>query len=82
VKYSEKLKDPRWQKQRLEIFARDGWKCGVCQSTENTLNVHHVGYQKGKDPWGYRNDELVTLCEPCHRARLILNRHIPLIDKG
>jgi hypothetical protein len=26
VKYSEKLKDPRWQKKRLEIFQRLGFK--------------------------------------------------------
>jgi len=24
--YSEKLKDPRWQRKRLAIFERDEWK--------------------------------------------------------
>jgi len=24
--YSEKLKDPRWQKKRLEVFQRDGFR--------------------------------------------------------
>jgi len=25
--YSEKLKDPRWQKKRLEILSRDNFTC-------------------------------------------------------
>ncbi len=25
--YAEQLKDPRWQKRRLEILQRDEWRC-------------------------------------------------------
>ena len=25
MSYSDKLKDPRWQRKRLEIFERDNW---------------------------------------------------------
>lgn len=28
--YKEKLKDPRWQKKRLQIFERDDWCCQKC----------------------------------------------------
>jgi hypothetical protein len=28
-KYSDKLKDPRWQKKRLQIMERDNWCCLV-----------------------------------------------------
>ena len=28
--YSEKLKDPRWQKKRLEILERDNFRCQYC----------------------------------------------------
>lgn len=38
--YLEKLKDPRWQKRRLEIFQRDEFTCQVCFDTESTLHVH------------------------------------------
>lgn len=31
------------------------------------LNVHHKYYIKGKAPWEYEDDALVTLCEECHR---------------
>uniref|UniRef100_A0A6H2A2N3 Putative HNH endonuclease n=1 Tax=viral metagenome TaxID=1070528 RepID=A0A6H2A2N3_9ZZZZ len=66
--YSEKLKDPKWQKKRLEIFQRDNWQCKNCGSKEKTLNVHHCWYYYGKkDPWEYDDKSLVTLCENCHK---------------
>ena len=65
--YSEKLRDPRWQKLRLEIMGRDQFRCRLCHSKEKTLNVHHSYYSKGANPWDYPNDSLVTVCEPCHK---------------
>jgi hypothetical protein len=64
--YYEKLKDPRWQKKRLEIFQRDDFTCQRCYSTENTLNVHHLYYIPDREPWDYPNDILITLCQECH----------------
>lgn len=64
--YAEKLKDPRWQKKRLEIFERDGWRCRNCQDTTTTLHIHHLRYIPGKEPWDYDERLLVTLCESCH----------------
>lgn len=66
--YSDLLKDPRWQKKRLEILARDEWKCQSCYDSETTLHVHHKHYHKGHKPWEYEDRELVTLCENCHEA--------------
>jgi hypothetical protein len=64
--YSEKLKDPRWQKKRLEIFQRDDFTCTFCKSKHIELQVHHKEYEYGKEPWEYENDELETLCKECH----------------
>lgn len=66
MNYSEKLKDPRWQKKRLEIFERDSFCCQKCLSEDKTLHVHHKKYQHGKEPWEYDDKWLVTLCEDCH----------------
>jgi len=66
MNYAEKLKDPRWQKKRLEIFERDGWKCRECGDAKSTLNIHHQRYKSGCDPWEYDNSDLKTLCEYCH----------------
>lgn len=62
--YSEKLKDPRWQKKRLEIFNRDDWTCQKCKATDKTLVVHHLKYSG--EPWEIENEYLKTLCESCH----------------
>ena len=64
--YSEKLKDPRWQKKRLEIFERDKWMCKRCGQNDQTLHVHHLRYLPDKDPWDYENNLLLTLCSNCH----------------
>lgn len=66
--YSEKLKDPRWQKKRLDVFRRDGFACRDCGSTTRTLHVHHCHYEKG-DPWNTGEEFLLTLCESCHEYR-------------
>lgn len=68
MEYSEKLKDPRWQKKRLEIFERDKWTCQFCEDTKESLHVHHVVYKKGCDPWEYANEGLITICESCHES--------------
>lgn len=70
MNYSEKLKDPRWQKKRLEILERDNWACQRCEDIKSTLVVHHRDYIKDKDPWDYPNDLLITLCEGCHQEQL------------
>lgn len=64
--YSEKLRHPNWQRKRLEILNRDGFKCRLCSSTETTLHVHHLRYITGRDPWNYQSASLITLCENCH----------------
>jgi len=71
--YADKLKDPRWQKKRLAILERDGWKCMSCGDKESTLHVHHIFYLSGKEPWEIPNGLLITFCERCHK---------PSCDKG
>lgn len=66
MKYFEKLKDPRWQRKRLEIFQRDDFTCQSCGSKNKTLHAHHLCYFKGHDPWDYDNFFIITLCEDCH----------------
>jgi len=65
--YAEKLKDPRWQRKRLQIMERDKFTCRFCRSKDKTLNVHHKIYTKGKSPWEYEDYVFVTLCEDCHK---------------
>jgi hypothetical protein len=64
--YAELLKHPLWQRKRLEIMQRDGFKCCKCKNDQITLNVHHKKYIYGRKPWEYDNADLITLCEDCH----------------
>lgn len=67
MKYSERLKDPRWQQKRLEVLSFDEWRCVLCGRGDKTLHVHHVKYIEKLDPWDYPLGLLVTLCENHHR---------------
>jgi hypothetical protein len=73
--YSEILKDPRWQKLRLKIFERDGFKCVKCGSSKRELLVHHRWYPKG-DPWDIEDEGLATLCRACHEEVTQLKKTI------
>lgn len=61
---NEDYKHPKWQKKRLQILERDGWKCLACGDAESLLHVHHCAYD-GK-PWEVDDALLQTLCESCH----------------
>jgi len=64
--YVDKLRDPRWQKKRLEILQRDNWTCVACGDKDSTLHIHHRWYERGAEPWDVVDEALVTLCETCH----------------
>ena len=64
--YWEKLKDPRWQKKRLEALQKAEFLCQYCYDGTTTLHVHHKEYFKGREPWEYSVDQLAVLCENCH----------------
>lgn len=66
--YWEKLKDPRWQKLRLEVMAANDFCCEVCGDSTSTLKVHHKEYFKGHEPWEYEIKQLAVLCESCHES--------------
>ena len=76
--YSKLLRDPRWQKARLEILERDDWRCNMCGDDTQTLHIHHCnGYVKGRAPWDYPAEDLQTLCEPCHKLAHQLANLVP-----
>ncbi len=68
--YKQLLKDKRWQMRRLYLFERDGWDCTNpnCPDLNAFLQVHHLRYCHGLLPWEYPDEDLVTLCETCHKA--------------
>lgn len=78
--YSEKLKDPRWQKMRLKVMNRDKFRCKLCKDDTTTLNVHHLSYEGGCEPWEYPLSNFETLCEHCHSEVEILKEDTAFSD--
>jgi hypothetical protein len=70
--YSEKLRDPRWQKKRLEILNRDHFTCQKCGDTTTELQVHHIKYS-AKNPWEEPNENMDSLCKNCHQTIEIIS---------
>ncbi len=66
--YSTLLRNPAWQKKRLEILERDNFTCLLCFDTETELHIHHNEYIKGRKPWEYENSNFKTLCKCCHQV--------------
>jgi 5-methylcytosine-specific restriction endonuclease McrA len=58
-----KLPPDAYERVRLEVLNRDGWKCQNCGSSGN-LQVHHQVFrsQAGDDS----EFNLITLCNSCH----------------
>ena len=71
--YAEKLKDPRWQKKRLEILKRDKFKCQCCLSKNKMLHIHHKNYLSNSEPWEIPGKYLITLCFECHRKEKLID---------
>ena len=68
--YSDKLKDPRWQKKRLKILERDNFSCVACGDEETELHVNHLKYTG--EPHEAPDEDLETLCKHCHKLHHIL----------
>jgi hypothetical protein len=82
MSYADLLKDPRWQKKRLEVLEAAEWACAICDDKTKTLHVHHRRYRRGAKPWEYKLDELQSLCEKHHEeATKILKRFEAIVDE-
>lgn len=78
--YADKLKDPRWQKLRLQVMNRDGFTCRICKSSTDTLNVHHLYYKPRTEPWEAPIQSLMCLCEKCHKTIIpVLQKSLALL---
>ena len=65
----------RWERLRLEILARDGYRCRSC-GRAGRLEIDHVTpISKGGDLWNPSN--LQALCRPCHLRKTARERGRP-----
>ena len=78
--YAEKLKDARWQELRLRLFEAADWTCEECKSIRPSdgLQVHHIIYLAGVEPWDHPPEVLLSLCDKCHVERQEIEREFYL----
>lgn len=83
MSYAELLRDPRWQKKRLEVLTIANFSCSRCKCTTRNVQVHHKAYRKNARPWEYENDELEVLCDLCHELEhaILTNEELALEEK-
>lgn len=59
----------RWTTQTSpKVFERDGFRCRSCQRMGGKFHAHHIIPVWADPAKGYDENNLATLCEPCHRA--------------
>lgn len=78
--YGEKLRDVRWKRRRDELLRASSYTCCECTvpltSGTMDLQVHHVVYIPGLDPWEYPDELMVVVCEHHHRERQAIEQAI------
>jgi len=62
--YSEYLQTDHWREVRRRAQKRAGFRCEICNNPEG-IQVHHRTYERRGEE---RNDDLIVLCENCHRT--------------
>ena len=70
--YEKLLKSDYWKGFSYSLIKERNFTCEDCGRTfyneRNKLQVHHLVY-RDIAPWSYKPEELVVLCEDCHKKR-------------
>jgi hypothetical protein len=74
--YSDWLNTDEWRDIATRAYARDGFRCRICNSPDN-LHAHHRTYaHRGNEL--HHLEDLTTLCGRCHK----LYHHIKRANEG
>lgn len=70
--YKDLLNSDYWKGYSYSLIKERNFTCEDCGRTfyneRNKLQVHHLLY-RDVNPWSYKPEELVVLCEECHKKR-------------
>lgn len=78
--YKSFLRSKYWKSVRETILKRDSYRCRGCYSTTK-LQVHHLTY-KNHFKEHENLDDLITLCDACHREQHEISLTISSYDKN
>lgn len=81
--YEKLLMSDYWKGFSYSLIKERNFTCEDCGRTfynqRNKLQVHHLVY-RDINPWSYKPEEMVVLCEDCHRKRHGLYVYEPADD--
>jgi 5-methylcytosine-specific restriction endonuclease McrA len=80
--YAEKLLDSRWDEKRNRILKRDECTCNGCGAINKKLHVHHLIYISDREPWQYRDGDMIALCVDCHEYEHEINGSLSQVERG
>ena len=63
MKYQDYLQTPEWKERRQKHLKSAGFRCQICNSSEQPLDVHHRTYERRGNEY-YK--DLIVLCRNCH----------------
>ena len=70
--YESLLQSDYWKGYSYSLIKERNFTCEDCgrryPNERNKLQVHHLVY-RDVNPWSYKPEELIVLCEECHRRR-------------
>lgn len=70
--YEKLLQSDYWKGYSYSLIKERNFTCEDCgrsfPNERNKLQVHHLVYRDA-NPWSYKPEELIVLCEDCHRKR-------------
>ena len=70
--YERLLKSDYWRGYSYSLIKERNFTCEDCGrqflNERNKLQVHHLVYRDA-NPWSYKPEELIVLCEDCHKKR-------------
>lgn len=71
--YGAKLASSQWREFAKSVRRQRGNYCELCKRGGLITQVHHWCYDSGREPWDYDIQDVVVLCEGCHKA---LHEHL------
>ena len=82
--YEKLLQSDYWKGYSYSLIKELNFTCEDCGKSfyneRNKLQVHHLVY-RDTNPWSYKPEELIVLCEECHKRRHgIMPKQDPMFD--
>lgn len=65
-RYSDQLNRPEWKAFRQFIFAVRNKECELC-GAKTYLQIHHLRYVENRRAWEYLPEDMMVLCDKCHK---------------